>query len=76
MKTTIDIDEARLKRVMKLAGLKTRKAAVEFALREAERAARIKRLLGASLADEEFTDAVDSAYDVRSLRERERPGKT
>ena len=39
MKTTIDIDERRLKRVMELTGAKTRKAAVNYALREAEKGA-------------------------------------
>src|ERR1035441_2599765 len=44
MKTTIDLDEAKLKRVMNLTGITTRKEAVDYALTEAERLAKIKRL--------------------------------
>ena len=39
MKTTIDLDERRLSAVMKLTGLRTRKAAVNYALCAAERQA-------------------------------------
>ena len=73
MKTTIDLDEARLRRVMKLTGLKTRKATIDFALLEAERAAKLARLLGSPLPDGEFRDAVDPDYDLTALRSKERP---
>ena len=71
MKTTIDIDEVRLKRVMKLTGAKTRKAAVDYALREAEKSGRIDRLVREALPGSEFTDAVDIDYDVCAVRSRE-----
>ena len=71
MKTTIDIDERRLKNVMKLSGAKTRKAAVDYALREAEKSGRIDWLIREALPGSEFADAVDPNYDVRAVRNRE-----
>lgn len=73
MKTTIDLDERRLSVVMKLTGLKTRKAAVDYALGAAERQASLDRLLERALPDEEYRSAVDPKYDVPALRKRERP---
>jgi len=73
MKTTIDIDEAKLKRVMQVAGLKTRKAAVDYALTEAERAARLKKLLTCAVRETEYKSAVDPKYDVVAMRNRETP---
>ena len=73
MKTTIDLDEKRLERIMAVAGLKTRKEAIDFALREAERAVRLRKLIKTPLADTEFADAVDPAYDLMALRNREKP---
>lgn len=68
MKTTIDIDAARLKRVMKLTGVKTRKAAVEYALREAEKSGHIEHLVREALPGADFADAVDPAYDIVTTR--------
>jgi hypothetical protein len=45
MKTTIDLDENKLISVMRLKGFKTRKEAVDYALTEAERRARVDALL-------------------------------
>jgi Arc/MetJ family transcription regulator len=74
LKTTIDLDEAKLKRVMKLTGLKTRKDAVDYALTEAERIARIKQVLGRPLYVVAKGEAVvDPDYDLAALREAERP---
>lgn len=76
MKTTIEIDEARLKKVMKLTGARTRRAAVDYALREAEKAGRIDRLVLDALPGSDFADAVDPKYDVCAVRARERkPGR-
>jgi Arc/MetJ family transcription regulator len=68
MKTTIDIDEAKLKRLMQVAGLKTRKEAVDYALTEAEHTARLKKLL---VRETDYKSAVDPNYDVIALRNRE-----
>lgn len=75
MKTTVELDEARLKRVMRLANVRTRREAVDLALREAERAFRINQLLANPLPGHQYADAVDADYDVLAQRQRERPSK-
>ena len=45
MKTTIEIDEAKLDRIMKLTGIGTMKEAVDWALNEALRLATINRVM-------------------------------
>ena len=76
MKTTIDLDEAKLERVMKLTGLATRREVIDFALTQAERAASVKSLLSRPFF-EGITDKiiVDPAYDVRALRRKEKPAR-
>lgn len=73
MKTTVELDEKRLACVMKLTGLRTRRAAVDYALRAAERAASLDRLMEGALPDEVYRTAVDPDYDVVALRNRKRP---
>jgi Arc/MetJ family transcription regulator len=68
MKMTIEIDEQRLSRLMKLAGIRTKTAAVDWALRAAERAARRERLFATRWAEEELRSAVDPSYDVLAVR--------
>ncbi len=68
MKTTIDLDERRLASVMRLTGLRTRKAAIAYALVAAERAASLDRLMEKALPDEDYRSAVDARYDVVALR--------
>ena len=76
MKTTIDIDEAKLKRVMRWAGLSTRREAVDYALSTAERTAKLERCLSSSLFDGiPPGPVVDPSYDVVRLRENEKPGR-
>lgn len=72
MKTTVEIDEKRLASVMKLTGLRTRKAAVDYALRAAERSASLDRLMEEALPDEAYRTAVDPHYDVVKLRKSAR----
>ena len=72
MKTTIEIDEAKLKRVMKLAGLKTRKATIEFALSQAERLGRINRLFAEQFFIEDQGEVIDPSYDVLRMRQQEK----
>lgn len=73
MKTTIDLDDTRLMRVMKLTGLKTRKETIDFALREAERLAKIKKLFERPWTSEDLKDAIDPKYNLMALREMEKP---
>ena len=75
MKTTIEIDEIRLGRVMKLTGMKTRRAAVDYALAEAEKAAKMRALFEKPLPAEAYRTAVAPGYDVRAAREAEGRGR-
>jgi len=71
MKMTIEIDDERLSRVMKLIGINTKKAAIDYALRSAERFALRKKLLTTTLTDRDLNNSVDPAYDIESLRKKE-----
>jgi Arc/MetJ family transcription regulator len=51
MKTTIDIDERKLADVMKLAGVRTREAAVDYALTCAEKTERLRKVFEKPLPD-------------------------
>ena len=73
MKTTIDIDEELLVSVMTLTGVKTRRAAIDYALREAEKSAKLAHLVREAPPDVVFGEAVDPGYDVVALRNKEVP---
>jgi len=74
MKMTMFIDEALLARVMDLTGLKTKTEAVEFALRETERRAKIVRFVAdETIAADEWRGAMDPEYDITALRAAEKP---
>jgi Bacterial antitoxin of type II TA system, VapB len=73
MKTTVDIDDRKLRRVMKLTGLKTRKETIDFALTEAERLARVSRMFQKPFYTEEEGPIIDPDYDLLGMRKRERP---
>jgi Arc/MetJ family transcription regulator len=68
MKTTIEIDEAKLDRLMSLTGLKTRKEAVDWALTEAERIARIDQIAAHPWDSARVMEAVDADYDILAIR--------
>ena len=73
MKTTIEIDEALLLNVMALTGVKTRRGVIDYALREAEKSAKVAQLVRDAPADYLFKDAVEDGYDPLALRAQERP---
>lgn len=73
IEATTEYDEARLNRVMKLTGLKSRNAARDDALREAEHAAHVRRFLKSFLPDAEYAGAVAPGYDLLTVREKETP---
>lgn len=73
MKTTIDIDEKKLCRLMRLTGLKTRKETIDFALTEAERLAKIQKLLAGPFYVTPAGDTIDPDYDIIKTRELEKP---
>jgi Arc/MetJ family transcription regulator len=68
MKTTIEIDEGKLDRIMKLTGIGTMKEAVDWALSEALRLATINRVMEEPWSAEEAREAVDPAYDLIAIR--------
>lgn len=74
MKTTIDIDETKLTSVMRLTGVRSRKAAVDYALACTERIERLHRFFERALPDEEYKCAMDPAYDLIAARKKDRPG--
>jgi hypothetical protein len=69
MKMTMHIDEDLLKRVMENYGYDSKTEAVEMALRELDRKARMKEFgtKGLGLAPEEWADAVFPGYDPKDL---------
>ena len=72
-KTTIELDEKKLLRVMDLTGIKTRKEAVDYALVQAERAAKLNKLLSKSWTKEDLESALDPNYDLLALRRADKP---
>ena len=73
MKTTLEIDEALVRRVMELGRIRTKTQAIEFALSAAERLLRRRRLLEEDLPAGVFEDCVDLGYDPVALRESDVP---
>ena len=73
MKMTVEIDEKRLSRLMKLTGIKTKTKALNYALSTAERSAKRAKLLSTSLSPKDLENAVDPRYSLNELRARERP---
>jgi Arc/MetJ family transcription regulator len=68
VKTTIELDEQKLKRVMQLTGIKTRKEAIDFALTEAERIAALDSYYQKAFYIDDASPVVDPDYDVLSKR--------
>ena len=64
MKTTVDIDEKKLNGIMRMAGIRSRKAAVDYALSCADRIERLRKLFKHPLQDKEYANALDPAYEV------------
>ncbi len=75
MKMTLYIDDALLARVMEATGTSSKTKAIDLALREMDRKARLVKLTaeGLGLGPDELKDAIDPAYDVEELRRRDTP---
>jgi hypothetical protein len=73
MKTTIDLDETKLKRVMKLSGIGTRKETIDAALNELERKAKLNHFFANALPHEAYKGAIDPKYDLMKLRNLAKP---
>ncbi len=70
-KTTIEIDETKLGRLMKLTGLRTRKEVVDYALTEAERLAVLASIRKNPLEPMVLRESVDENYDLNAMRRME-----
>ena len=71
---TMHIDEALLRRVMKLGGFKTKTDAIDFALREAARKTKLMKFVtDEKLPPREWARSIDPAYDLIALRVAEKP---
>jgi Arc/MetJ family transcription regulator len=68
MKTTVELDETKVQKIMRLTGINTMKEAVDWALYEALRIAKISRIAEAPWDAEFLKDAVDPNYDVIQSR--------
>jgi hypothetical protein len=75
MKMTMHIDDELLARVMEATGTTSKTRAIDLALREMDRRAKLMKLgaAGLGLAPVELKDAVDPAYDLEKTRRRETP---
>lgn len=75
MKMTMHIDEGLLARVMDALGTNNKTMAVDLALREIDRKAKLMNLseTGLGMTADELKDAVDPAYNLEAMRRRETP---
>ena len=73
---TMHIDEALLRRVMKLGKFETKTAAIDFALREIERRRKLLKFVANEKSKpRDWARTVDPAYDVIALRAKETPAR-
>ena len=75
MKMTMHIDEGILERVMRWSGAASKTEAVDLALKEMDRKARLAEIgkKGLGLSRAELLEAVDPGYDLMALRLAETP---
>jgi Arc/MetJ family transcription regulator len=75
MKMTMYIDDDLLARVMDATGAETKTKAIDLALREMDRRARLVKMANAGLGMNalELKDAVDPAYSLENMRRMEGP---
>ncbi len=75
MKMTMHIDDALLARVMEATGATSKTKAIDLALREMDRRAKLIKMCeeGLGMTADELHDAVDPAYDLEAMRLRETP---
>ncbi len=75
MKMTLYIDEALLARVMEATGTASKTKAIDLAVRDMDRKAKLMSLSAAGLgmAPDELKDALDPAYNLEEMRRRETP---
>ena len=75
MKTTVELDDAKLVRIMESMGFKTRKEAIDWALTEGERLAVMHHIRSHPWTSAMLEDAIDADYNVAASRRDVRNGK-
>ena len=75
MKMTMHIDDDLLARVMEATGATSKTKAIDLALREMDRRAKLIKLssAGLGLEPDELKEAIDPAYNLEEMRRRETP---
>ena len=75
MKMTLHIDEALLARVMEATGTTSKTKAIDLALREMDRRAKLIELgsIGLGLSPSELRETVDPAYRLETMPQSETP---
>lgn len=75
MKMTMHIDNDLLARVMEATGTTSKTKAIDLALREMDRRAKLVKMCheGLGLGPDELKEAIDPAYDLDEMRSRETP---
>lgn len=75
MKMTLHIDDDLLSRVMEATGASSKTAAIDLALREIDRRAKLVSLAteGLGVTGDALREAIDPEYDLEKMREREIP---
>lgn len=68
MKTTIELDDAKLENIMRSMGFKTRKEAIDWALTEAERLAVMQQIRANPWSAATLREGMDPDYDVLANR--------
>lgn len=72
IKTTVELDENKLKKIMKLGGFGTMKEAIDWALTEAVRLAVLNDIEAHPWTASELREAIDPNYDVIASRQEVR----
>lgn len=75
MKTTVELDDAKLENIMRAMDFKTRKEAIDWALTEAERLAVMKHIKANPWTSAMLREAIDPEYDVLEARRAVRYNK-
>ena len=75
MKMTMYIDDALLARVMEATGATSKTKAIDLALREMDRKAKLIKLstAGLGMGPDELKEVVDPAYDLEAMRGSKTP---
>ncbi len=68
MKTTVELDDTKLERIMKMMNFRTRKEAIDWALTEAERLATMHHIRANPWSEATLKEGMDQHYDVLAQR--------